>query len=276
MARRALGRGLSALIPGETPQGEVLVLELSRIDPNPFEPRERRTDENLNELVESIRQKGIVQPIVVRKKKDRFELICGGRRLRAAKQAGLEEIQAVVKDASDSEVLELAIIENVQREDLNPMEEANAYRKLMKNFEYTQAEVADKVGKDRSTVANLLRLLELPEKIRAYIRSGKLSPGHGRALLAIKNNSTRLAVAERIVKSSLTVRDVERLATKRKTGPARDRAPEIISLESELSQILGTKVRIKTRRKKGSIEIEFYSSDDLERILEAIRGGASL
>jgi ParB family chromosome partitioning protein len=271
-----LGRGLSALIPGETPQQEILLLELSQIDPNPFEPREREPDESLAELVDSIKEKGIVQPIVVRRKKDRFELICGGRRLRAARMAGLSEVQAVVKDASDSEVLELAIIENVQRENLNPMEEASAYRKLMKTFDYTQAEVAAKVGKDRSTVANLLRLLELPEKIRSYIRSGKISPGHGRALLAVKNNTSRLAIAERIVKSSLTVRDIERLSAKRKMTPPRQRAPEILSLESELSELLGTKVRIKTGRKKGTIEIEFYSSDDIERILDALRGDSSL
>lgn len=276
MARKALGKGLSALIPGETSPEEVLLVNLSQIDPNPFEPRESRTDANLGELTESIKEKGLVQPIVVRRKKDRFELICGGRRLRAAKQAGLTEVPAVIRTASDSEVLELAIIENVQRENLNPIEEASGYRKLMKEFEYTQAEVAKKVGKDRSTVANLLRLLELPEKIRSYLRSGKISPGHGRALLAIRSNATRLAVAEKIVKSSLTVRDVESLATKRKTTRPREKAPEILSLESELSQLLGTKVRIKTTKKKGSIEIEFYSSDDLERILDALRGIESL
>ena len=276
MARKALGKGLSALIPGEASREEVLVLEPSQIDPNPFEPREGKADAGLSELVESIKEKGLVQPIVVRRKKDRFELICGGRRLKAARQAGLAGVPAVVKQASDSEVLELAIIENVQREDLNPLEEASAYRKLMKTFDYTQAEVATKVGRDRSTIANLLRLLELPEKIRSYIRSGKISPGHGRALLAIKNNAARLALAERIVKSSLTVRDVERLSTRRRSTRPRERAPEILSLESELSQLLGTKVNVKTRKKKGSIEIEFYSSDDLERILDILRGGTSL
>jgi ParB family chromosome partitioning protein len=276
LARKALGRGLSALIPGETSQQEMLVLEISQIDPNPFEPREGEADESLNELIASIKEKGIVQPLVVRRKKERFELICGGRRLKAAKRAGLSEVPAVVKEASDSEVLELAIIENVQRENLNPMEEATSYRKLMKTFNYTQAEVAAKVGKDRSTVANLLRLLELPEKIRSYIKSGKISPGHGRALLAVKSNTARLAIAEKIVKSSLTVRDVERLATKRRSSQPREMAPEMVSLESELSELLGTRVRIKTRRKKGSIEIEFYSSDDLERILDALRGAASL
>jgi ParB family chromosome partitioning protein len=272
LARKALGRGLSALIPGEAAPEEVLSLDVSLIDPNPFEPREDEPDEKLAELTESIREKGLVQPILVRKKGERFELICGGRRLKASKKAGLQVIPAVVRMASDSEVLELAIIENVQREDLNPVAEAGAYRKLMKEFGYTQNEVATKVGKDRSTVANMLRLLELPEKILSYIKSGKISPGHGRALLAVKNNSLRLALADRIVKSSLTVRDIERLATKRKPAGPKRRDPEMVSLESELSQLLGTKVRIRTGRKKGNIEIEFYSSDEFERILELLRG----
>jgi ParB family chromosome partitioning protein len=272
LARKALGRGLSALIPEEASPEEVLTLELSRIDPNPFEPRESQEDKALDELVESIREKGLVQPIVVRRRNNRFELICGGRRLRAARKAGLQAVPAVVKTASDSEVLELAIIENVQREDLNPIEEANAYRKLMKAFNYTQNEVAAKVGKDRSTVANTLRLLELPEKIRSYIKSGKLSPGHGRALLAIRNSSMRLALADRIVKSSLTVRDIEKMASGRKSSAKGRRDPDIVNLETELSQILGTKVMIRTRKKKGRIEIEFYSSDDFERILAFLRG----
>lgn len=272
MARKALGRGLSALIPEEIPPEQVLTLEVSRIDPNPYEPRESLEDKAMGELVQSIREKGLIQPIIVRRKEDRFELICGGRRLRAAKKAGLQTVPAVVKTVSDSEVLELAIIENVQREDLNPIEEANAYRRLMKVFNYTQNEVAAKVGKDRSTVANTLRLLELPEKIRSHIRSGRLSPGHGRALLAIRNTSLRMALAERIIKSSLTVRDIERMASKTKRAGKSTRDPDIVNLETELSQILSTKVKIRTQKKKGRIEIEFYSSDDFERILALLRG----
>jgi len=271
LARKALGKGLSALIPGETSPEEVLALELSQIDPNPYEPRESREDEGMDDLARSIKEKGLVQPIVVRRKGSKFQLICGGRRLRAAKKAGLERIAAVVRTASDSEVLELAIIENIQRENLNPIEEASGYKNLMMTFGYTQNEVAVKVGKDRSTVANMLRLLDLPEKIRSYIKSGKLSPGHGRALLAIRPNSARLALAERIVKRSLTVRDIERLASRRKGSRPKQKDPDIVNIETELSQLLGTKVRIRTGKRKGAIEIEFYSSDGFERILDLLR-----
>ncbi|MFQ5905422.1 MAG: ParB/RepB/Spo0J family partition protein [bacterium] len=271
MARKALGKGLSALIPEETPPEEVLTLELTQIDPNPYEPRESGEDEGMGDLIRSIKEKGLIQPIVVRRKDSRFQLICGGRRLRAAKKAGLERIPAVVKTASDSEVLELAIIENVQRENLNPMEEASGYKNLMKTFGYTQNEVAAKVGKDRSTVANMVRLLELPERIRSYIKSGKLSPGHGRALLAVRPSSARLALAERIVKRSLTVRDIEREASRRKGRRAKHKDPDILNIETELSRLLGTKVRIKTGKKRGIIEIEFYSSDGFDRILDLLR-----
>lgn len=271
MARRALGKGIHALIPEESPPEEVLNLDLSHIEPNPYEPRESKEDEDLAELVKSIKEKGLIQPLVVRRRESGFQLICGGRRLRAAEMAGLKKIPAVVRVASDSEVLELAIIENVQRENLDSIEEANAYRNLMKTFGYTQNEVALKVGRDRSTVANMLRLLDLPEKIRSYIRSGKLSPGHGRALLAIKGNPARLALAEKIVRRSLTVRDIERQASKTKGRKARRRDPDILNLEMEISRLLGTKVRIRTGKKKGKIEIEFYSSDDFERILGLLR-----
>lgn len=275
MVRKALGKGIHALIPEETLPEEVLSLDLSQIEPNPYEPRESVEDEGLPELVKSIKEKGLIQPLVVRRKESGFQLICGGRRLRAAKKAGLEKIPAVVKIASDSEVLELAIIENVQRENLDPIEEANAYRNLMRTFGYTQNEVATKVGKDRSTVANMLRLLELPERIRSYIRSGKLSPGHGRALLAIKGNPARLALAKRIVSRSLTVRDIEKQATKSRSRKATRRDPDLLALEMEISQLLGTKVHIMTGKKKGKLEIEFYSSDDFERILRILREVAS-
>jgi ParB family chromosome partitioning protein len=271
VVRKALGRGLSALIPEDTPADEVMALELSHIDANPYEPREIREDEDLSDLVKSIKEKGLLQPIVVRRKDSRFELICGGRRFRAAKKAGLERIPAIVRMASDSEVLELAIIENVQRENLNPIEEAGAYRNLMKLFEYTQAEVATKVGKDRSTVANALRLLELPEKIQGYLRAGKLTPGHGRALLSIKDNSARLALAEKIVKSSLTVRAAEHEVTRTRRKKVVHRDPDIISLEKELSELLGTRVRVMAGKRRGVIEIEFYSSDDFDRIVDLLR-----
>ena len=271
MARKALGKGIHALIPEETPVEEVLNLDLSDIEPNPYEPRESKEDEGLPELVKSIKEKGLIQPLVVRRRQSGFQLICGGRRLRAAKMAGLEKIPAVLKVATDSEVLELAIIENVQREDLDPIEEASAYRNLMRTFGYTQNEVATKVGRNRSTVANMLRLLELPEKIRSYIRSGKLSSGHGRALLAIKGNQARLALAEKIVRRSLTVRDIEKEASKSKGRKARRKDPDILNLEMEISQLLGTRVRITTGKKKGKIEIEFYSRDDFDRILYLLR-----
>ncbi len=259
MARKALGRGLEALLPsGE----EIREIPISEIHHSSLQPR--REIKNLDELVRSIKEKGILQPVLLRKSKEGYELVYGHRRFEAAKLAGLEKIPAVIRELSDREVLELAIIENVQREDLNPIEEALAYKKLIQEFGLTQEEIAQRVGKDRSTIANKLRLLSLPEEAKKALMEGKITEGHARALLGIKSEEKRKKVLQEILTGKKTVREVERKAK------ARD--PHIKALEDELSSYLGTKVRIVKGRKKGKIEIEFYSLDELDRLLELIKG----
>lgn len=259
MVRRALGRGLEALLPsGE----EIKEISLSDIKHSRLQPR--KNIKELDELVRSIKEKGILQPVLLRKTKDGYELVYGHRRFEAAKIAGLEKIPAVVKELSDREVLELAIIENVQREDLNPIEEALSYKRLIEEFGLTQEEIAKRVGKERSTIANKLRLLSLPKEAKDALMSGKITEGHARALLGIKDKKKRSEVLREILKEKKTVREVERKAKKKD--------PHIKALEDELSSFLGTKVRIFKGKKKGKIEIEFYSLDELDRLLEIIKG----
>ncbi len=278
MSKLVLGRGLGALIPtGEassTDASSTRTVPLESIVPNPMQPRREFDDERLGELVASIKQNGMMQPLVVRTNGSGYELIAGERRFRAARLAGLINVPIVVMDAdSDARMLELALVENIQREDLNPLELASAYQRLMEQCRLTQGEMALRVGKSRTAIANTLRLLTLPQSIQAMIRHGKLTEGHARAMLSLPNEAMMLELAERIVDGAMSVRDVERVtgqARKRKLIPKR-KLPILSDLETYLKQLLGTSVRIVPGLKNGRIEIEYYGDEDLDRLLDLFR-----
>ncbi|MDI6791467.1 MAG: ParB/RepB/Spo0J family partition protein [bacterium] len=262
------------------PEGSEMIREIPVADvtPNPYQPRREFNPDKLRELTASIREKGVIQPVVVRPKEGKYELIAGERRLRAAQEIGLEKIPAVIRDVSDGEALEIALIENIQREELNPIDEAEAYRQLINEFTLTQEELGKKVGKDRSTITNFLRLLNLPLAIQDQVADGMLSMGHARALLPIPNEAAQMELSSKIIKQELSVRKTEELVRKltnpdvsRETVPA-ERDPNIIAIEEEITESLGTKVTIKPGKDKGRIEIEYYSADDLERLIERLRG----
>jgi ParB family chromosome partitioning protein len=282
MAKRAaLGKGLEALLPqiekGE--RGNLFQCDIRDIRPSPWQPRRLLADDGIDELAQSIREKGILQPLVVRPDKTGagYELIIGERRWRAAQRAGLSTVPILIKEASDQEVVEMALIENLQREDLNPLEEAEAYQRLMAEFSYTQEALAQRIGKDRSSVANAVRLLKLPGEVKDALAKNEISMGHARSLLALRTEAQQISFCRRILSKGLSVREAEDGIRRLLDGEARPvvsakTQPEIEALRDELRHILKTQVRIKTKGTKGAIEIEFYSLDDLERILALIRG----
>jgi ParB family chromosome partitioning protein len=266
--RRALGRGLDALIPTAQVTG-LLEVEIGRIDPNPDQPRQRFDPSALDELAASIKEHGIVQPLVVAAVGDnRFRIIVGERRWRAAQRAGLERVPVVVKEASDRHTLELALIENVQRADLNSLEEAQAYQRLIADFGLTQTEVARQVGKSRVAITNTLRLLVLPESVKRAVVDGRITEGHARALLGLKDAHSQLTVLERIERDELSVRQTEeivrRLTEPREPRKHRDRNPDIAAVEDDLRQALGTRVSVRPTRRGGRIVIEYYSDDEFQ------------
>lgn len=282
MARKALGRGIGAIIP-DVPlvlgqKKNLLVdVDLDKISANPNQPRGDFDAHSLEELSRSISERGILQPVVVRPVESGFQLIVGERRIRAAKLAGMKRIPAMVLDVSNEpEMLELALVENLQREDLNPMDEARAYRKLMVDCGLTQKEVSQKVGKDRTSVANALRLLKLPAEVQSHVIQGTISAGHARALLGLESSVDQVSMAKRVAKDDLSVRAVERLVKREKgreprLGLARaQNSAEFRELEERLQRVFGTAVRIVRGGKKGRMEIEFYTDEDLERILGVI------
>ncbi len=269
----ALGKGLNALIPekGE----EVLFLDIDRILPGRQQPRKVFHEEALKELSASIRERGVLQPIIVSRTGDgSFNLIAGERRWRAATMAGLKKIPALIKNVASKDSLEIALIENIQREDLNPVETAEAFNRLIKDFSLTQDELSDKVGKDRATVANYLRLLKLPDEIKTLLYNGTLSMGHARAILAIEGRTRQVEAARKIIKGGLSVREAEKLA-KATSSPAKAagaKDAQIAALEERLIKHLGTKVRINHKGKRGRIEIDYYSLEELDRLLEILQG----
>jgi len=278
-ARQALGKGLGALIPEKGPpeaegRKALRTCGIEEIHPNPFQPRKTFLDEPLQELVDSIREKGILQPLLVRRKGDGYELIAGERRWRAAQKAGVKEVPILVRDVSDSEMLEDSLIENIQRENLNPIEEAEAYKRLMEQFHLTQEEVSQKVGKDRTTVANTVRLLKLPPEIKLSLAEGKITMGHARAFLSLDGPDKQKLLLKRLLTGGLSVRQTESLVRRLRTrgSPApRKTDAEWSVLIDELQRSLGTKIRIVGKRKRGKIEIDFYSSEELDRIVEFLR-----
>ena len=284
--RRALGRGLDALLPTvpvAPAKGSVQHIELSRIDPNPYQSRRSFDQKKLQELAQSIKNHGVMQPVVVRRNGDRWALIAGERRWRAASLAGLAAIPAVVRDASDREVLELTLIENVQREDLNPIETAEAFARLANEAGLTHEQIAHRTGKDRATVTNLLRLLRLPKEIQEKIESGDLSPGHARAILKLPTESSQLYMATRVVTQGLSVRQVEEIVkgaaekpgnviTLQKIEQKALEDPNVRAAVEVLERALGTRVRLKGNDIRGKIIIEYYTSEDLQRIYDALAG----
>jgi ParB family chromosome partitioning protein len=272
--RQALGRGLSALIPDapaapETPQE----IDINKLQPNRFQPRTAMDDERIAELADSIRAHGIIQPIVVRKAANGFEIVAGERRWRAAQRAGLQKVPVAVRDIPDDRLLAAALIENIQRENLNPIEEAHAYRRLAEDLHLTQEQIAESVGKDRSSIANYIRLLKLPQEVRENIASGTLSMGHARALAGIQNEARQLTLSRDVVARQLSVRETEALI-RRPEDVARKPAPEkdvhTRAAEERLRFALGTRVRIARRGKRGRIEIDFTSEDELQRLYEIL------
>ncbi len=276
--KKALGRGLGALLPDDSDQrqtaGRIEFVKVSMISPNPFQPRENFDPEALQELENSIREKGVVQPVTVRMFGEGYQLIAGERRLRAVRDLGLPEIPVYILDvSSDEEMLELAIVENIHREDLNPVDVAQGYRRLIDECKLTQEQVAEKVGKDRTTVTNFLRLLKLPRRVQTSISNKELSMGHARALLALPSAEKQIEALQQITQKRLSVRQVEQLVRKmtepKTPGKAENETVNYYfeDVENKLRQRLATKVTIKPRSKGGTVEIAYFSDDDLERLV---------
>lgn len=280
--KQALGRGLGALLPDLEPRdqkdSDFFYCDVNQIQPNRFQPRRQFAEAELEELVDSVREQGVLLPLLARKIDGGFELIAGERRLRAAKRAGLSQVPVVLKNVSDDKMLEISIVENIQRENLNPIEEAEAYHRLITEFSLTQDQAATRVGKSRSAVANFLRLRQLPDAIKDSINSKRISMGHARALLGAENEAQQLTACRVIERRKLSVRETEALVRRLKNEDKRPRvSPKgsdqiyFTSLADELSRNFGTKVSIKKAGKKGRVEIEFYSNDDLDRLLNRLR-----
>ena len=293
LKKRVLGKGLSALIPdtymkmveaqretaraqGEKQESGIQEIPISAIRPNRQQPRHRFPEETIEELANSIKEQGILQPIIVKKSGDGYELICGERRTKAAQKCGLEKIPAIIKDIAEDKLLEWALVENIQREDLNPVEEAQAFVRLIEERDLSHEEIAKKVGKDRSTIANTIRLLRLPQEILEGLIDGRLQGGHARALLALPSPEHQRQMGKRIMEDRLSVRQVEELVgriavKKRRAKKARLIDQDLIALETKLERKLGTQIRIfPSRNNQGRIEMRYYSLDDLDRLLNLL------
>ena len=279
MTKKALGKGLKAFLPEEygiLKEERFLDIAIDRLKPNPLQPRKKCNPESLAELAQSIRETGILQPVVVVPDEENYKIIVGERRWRAAKKIGLQTIPVLIRNLTEAQQHEAMLIENLQREDLNPIEIANAYQKMTQDFSYTQEDVAKKVGKDRASVANTLRLLKLPDEIQELIQDGKLSMGHARALIPVENPERQQSMAKQIVKDNLSVREVEkwvrRLQSPTEKPPKAPIDPDLLIFQEELLKLLGTKVVLSGDQNKGILKIFYYTLDDLNRIYEKIKG----
>ena len=278
MKRKALGKGLSALLPDPDEEaarrdGTTFTVALSPLDPNPFQPRTTMAPARLEELAGSIRESGMVQPILVRRAGSRYQIIAGERRFRAAQKLGLATVPVVVRDVADDQLLELALVENIQREELGPLEEAQAFHRLQEEFHLTQEQVARKVGRDRSTVANTLRLLRLAKEVKELLAAGRLEAGHARALLAVERAEDQAALGREAARKGLSVRDVERrVASMRSPGTAKEarRDPNTRAAEERLRAALGTRVEIRRRGKGGVLTLTFASEAELQRLFDVL------
>jgi ParB family chromosome partitioning protein len=277
----ALGKGLGALLPefGQAESTTLVYRGIEEIIPNPSQPRKHFNESKLQELAESIREKGILEPLIVRRTDQGYELIVGERRWRAAQRAGLKEVPVMVKDVEGREALEISLIENLQRENLNPIEEAEAFKHLIEEFHISQEDLSQRIGKDRTTITNTLRLLKLPSEVRNQLLENRITPGHARAILSLENREKQKELCALIIKKGLSVREAESLAKRwsaklQKTTPSLkkkgDLENQLHSLQDVLRKGLGTKVYILQKGDRGKIEIEYYSHEDLERIVEAI------
>lgn len=275
---KGLGKGISAFFPEleKTDDNAIIEVPISECRPNPYQPRKTFHADAIEELKESILEYGIIQPLIVRQGIKGYEIVVGERRFRAAKEAGLETVPAVIKELTDERMMELALLENLQREDLSPIEEGHAYSNLMKELNITQEELSARLGKSRSHIANIVRLLHLPDQVVAYINNGELSMGHGRALLGLKHKAMIVPVVNKIRKQKLNVRQVESLVLElnenkqTKKRPAEKKDIFLQEREAVLRDRFGTAVNIKRGKQKGKIEIEFYTDDDLQRIIEVL------
>ncbi len=274
MGKRALGKGLDALISGsleEVSQEPVHIISIKEIVSNKYQPRRGFDQKKIDELAQSIKRNGLIQPIIVRRHGEKFEIIVGERRFRAVKQAGLTEIPVVIKDYPQDKLFDITLIENIQREDLNPIEEANAYKMILERDRITQEEFSNRIGKSRSYIANMIRILELPEDIQDHVSRGTISVGQAKALLSLRSRSEQEELVSRIINEKLTVREVERI-TKRSDVPRGtkviEKDPHIERIEERLRSRLGTKVTLNYRKGRGFIKIAFYSNDELERIID--------
>jgi ParB family chromosome partitioning protein len=281
--KTGLGKGLDALFPGielktESPGANFFECDMDKIVPNPFQPRRQFPEAELAELADSIKTQGILQPLLVRQSGNKYELIAGERRLRAARLAGLFKVPVMVKQIKDTELLELSIIENIQRQDLNPIEEAEAYQRLLTEFKLTQDQVAKRVGKSRPAIANFLRLNQLPPEIKSCLKDGTLTTGHARAILGLSSIAMQRKVGKLTVDKGLSVRETEKLVQRlnSETDHPKKPAPNqddiyFKSVSEDLSRFFGTKVLIKRKGQQGRLEIEFYSDDDLDRVLGLLK-----
>lgn len=289
MERKSLGKGLGALIPGadKEERAGTAEVEIQRITANPYQPRQTFNDEKFQELVNSVRVHGVLQPIVLRSKGDgNYELVAGERRLRAATTAGLAKIPAVIREMTNEQSLQVALIENLQREDINAVEAAIAYKRLAEEFSLSQEDLAFSLGKSRSSIANTMRLLNLPSEVLDHLRAGRISEGHARAILSVDGDRQQIEVCERVMGAGLSVRECERLtrewakgqvdkqgrdSVSRETMP-KEQDPNILAIEARLREVFGTKVNLVRNKERGRVEIEFYSEDDMERILLLLAG----
>lgn len=296
--KKGLGKGLDSLIPKteskattvEAPvakktssehTADAVMMDIKKVEPNREQPRKTFGEDALNELAESIKQYGVLQPLLVQERDDYYEIIAGERRWRAAKKAGIKEIPVIIKKLTEQEIMEISLIENIQREDLNPIEEALAYKRLLNEFNLKQDEIAERVSKNRATIANSMRLLKLSEKVQQMIIDDKLTTGHVRPLISIEDPETQIMLAEKIFDEKLSVRDAEKLVKnlqneKNNTKNTQKISPQLLAvykdLEEQMKPILGTKVVINPKdEKKGKLEIEYYSQDELDRIIDLIR-----
>ena len=281
--RIALGKGLGALLPelGQAEPKTLLYCGIEEILPNRSQPRKHFDETKLQELAESIKEKGILEPLIVRRTEQGYELIVGERRWRAAQKAGLKQVPVLVKEAQRREALEISLIENLQREDLNPIEEAQAFKQLIEEFNISQEDLSKRVGKDRTTVNNTLRLLKLPMEVRDHLLQDRITSGHARAILSLDNRERQKELCDLIIKRGLSVREAEAMAkrwsekSKKSVAPAKNKGDlesQLSSLQDSMRKYLGTRVHISQKGKRGKIEIEYYSLEDLERIVEAITG----
>ena len=281
--RMALGKGLGALLPefGQAEPKTLLFCGIEEIIPNRSQPRKHFDESKIEELAWSIKEKGILEPLIVRRMDQGYELIVGERRWRAAQKAGLKEVPVIVKEAEGREALEISLIENIQREDLNPIEAAEAFKHLIEEFDISQEDLSKRIGKDRTTITNTLRLLRLPLEVRNQLLENRITSGHARAILSLENKEKQKELCALIIKKGLSVREAEAIAKRWSEKPKKSIAPvkkrgdlesQLSSLQDSLRKYLGTKVLISPKDKKGKIEIEYYSHEDLERIVEAILG----